>query len=95
MSTGCTCDSPFSHGCYQHGNGIFSKDNGHAVNTRPHSVALYKVNSQQWLSIESIEAVDDYGFDVGVTLRSGRKLTVSGGDRDRFFAAVGIAQITG
>jgi hypothetical protein len=48
---------------------------------------LYRVNLQQWFNIESIESIDDFGYDVGVKLKSGRDYRIHGSNRDEFFAA--------
>lgn len=52
------------------------------------TATLFKVNPQQWFAIDSIEAIDDYGDDIGVTLKGGRTHRVAYRDRDRFLAII-------
>lgn len=51
-------------------------------------MSLFPINSQQWFNTDSIETIDDFGYDIGVKLKSGREMRVHGSDRDAFFDAV-------
>ncbi|UXS69174.1 hypothetical protein FY145_01115 [Agrobacterium tumefaciens] len=55
---------------------------------RERELRLYKVNSQQWFSLEEIAAVDDFGADLEVTLKGGRKYRISYSKRDEFLGLV-------
>lgn len=49
---------------------------------------LFQYNCQQWLNIEMIESIDDYGSDIGVVMRSGRGIRIHHSMRAEFFAAI-------
>lgn len=49
---------------------------------------LYKANSQQWFAIDEIAAIDDFGADLEVTLKGGRKYRISYSKRDEFLGLV-------
>ncbi|MEH3111514.1 MAG: hypothetical protein PGN22_15585 [Agrobacterium cavarae] len=55
---------------------------------RPEDHDIFWCNLQQGFAISSIEAIDDFGGDISVTLKSGRKVTVDSRDRDRFLARI-------
>jgi hypothetical protein len=45
---------------------------------------LFRVGLQEWIALDAIEAVDDYGWDIGVTLKSGKATRIPGNNRDAF-----------
>lgn len=49
---------------------------------------FYRVNSQQFISIDCIEVVDDLGWDVKVTMKSGRDFRIGGLQRQGFLAII-------
>ncbi|QIG76650.1 hypothetical protein EVC28_026 [Rhizobium phage RHph_I1_23] len=51
-------------------------------------MSLFQYNSQQWLNTDSIETIDDYGYDIGVRLKSGREVRVPEHMREAFFKAI-------
>lgn len=51
-------------------------------------MSLFQYNSQQWFNTDSIETIDDYGYDIGVRLKSGREVRVPESMREAFFDAV-------
>lgn len=49
---------------------------------------LYKVNNQQFIAIDSIEIVDDHGWDIKVTMKGGRSFMINGHERQAFLAII-------
>ncbi|MEW9535698.1 hypothetical protein MRBLRC7O_000908 [Agrobacterium radiobacter] len=60
---------------------------------RERGMRLYKVNSQQWFALDEIAAVDDFGADLEVTLKGGRKYRISYGKRDEFLGLICPSEI--
>ena len=49
---------------------------------------LFQSSNQQWFSLDAIEAVEDYGWDIAVFLKSGKSYRIDGTRREDFLAAI-------
>jgi hypothetical protein len=49
---------------------------------------FYQVNLQQFIAIDAIASVDDYGSDVGVRLKTGEQYRINEHRREGFLAII-------